>query len=164
VTGVALQFLVVGAVLFALGAVGFLVRRNLIIMFLCVELMLQGATLNLVGFSRYHGNLQGQSFVIFLLTTAACESAIALALVVAVYTRWRTLDAARASTLNERTEPGAKFPLDPSPAEARHVDYPPSPTLAPAGPEPPVGEVVRNLRPSGRAGDSARSPGEFTNV
>src|SRR5262249_52452457 len=78
VTGVALQFIVVGAALFALGAVGFLVRRNLIIMFLCVELMLQGATLNLIGFSRYHGNLQGQSFVVFLLATAASESAIAL--------------------------------------------------------------------------------------
>jgi NADH-quinone oxidoreductase subunit K len=164
VTGVALEFLVVGAVLFALGAVGFLVRRNLIIMFLCVELMLQGATLNLVGFSRYHGNVQGQSFVIFLLTTAACESAIALALVVAIYTRFRTLDAARVSQLNERTEPGAKFPLDPSPAEPRHADYPTSPMLAPAGPEPPVGEVVRNLRPAGRTGETRRTTGEFTNV
>jgi NADH-quinone oxidoreductase subunit K len=159
VTGVALQFLVVGAVLFALGAVGFLVRRNLIIMFLCVELMLQGATLNLVGFSRYHGNLQGHSFVIFLLTTAACESAIALALLVAVYTKFKTLDAARISGLNERTDPGAKFPLDPSPAEPRHTGFEPSPTLSPAGPEPSVGEVVRHVHPSAgelrRTGDPA---------
>jgi NADH-quinone oxidoreductase subunit K len=163
VTGVALQFIVVGAALFALGAVGFLVRRNLIIMFLCVELMLQGATLNLVGFSRYHGNLQGQSFVVFLLATAACESAIALALIVAIYTKMKTLDAARISALNERTEPGAKFPLDPSPPEPRGDDYEPSPNLPLAGPEPSVGEIVRHINPAGRSAETRRT-GDRTHV
>jgi NADH-quinone oxidoreductase subunit K len=159
VTGVPLQFLVVGAALFALGAVGFLVRRNLIIMFLCVELMLLGATLNLVGFSRYHGNLQGQSFVVFLLATAACEAAIALALIVAIYTKMKTLDAARVSGLHERTDPGAKFPLDPSPAEPRFDELEASPSLPLAGPEPPVGEVVRNLKPAGRSEEIRRTGG-----
>lgn len=162
-TGVALQFVVAGAALFALGAVGFLVRRNLIIMFLCVELMLQGATLNLVGFSRYHGNLQGQSFVVFLLATAACESAIALALIVAVYTKMRTLDAARISTLNERTEPGAKFPLDPSPPEQRIAEFEPSPNLSVAGEEPTVGEIVRNIKPEKKSSE-ARHTGDRTHV
>lgn len=162
-TGVALQFIVAGAALFSLGAVGFLVRRNLIIMFLCVELMLQGATLNFVGFSRYHGNLQGQSFVVFLLATAACESAIALALIVAIYTKLKTLDAARVSLLNERTEPGAKFPLDPSPSELRGVDFEPSPSLPLAGPEPAVGEIVRNIKPASRSPE-ARRTGDRTHV
>ena len=55
------NYLVVGAILFVLGAIGFLTRRNLITMFLSVEMMLQGVALNLVAFGRYHGNLQGQS-------------------------------------------------------------------------------------------------------
>jgi len=155
-TGVAMQFVVVGASLFALGAIGFLVRRNLIIMFLCIELMLAGATLNLVGFSRYHGNLQGHSMVIFLLATAACESAVALALVVAIYTKTKTLDAARISMLNERDHVPSKFPLDPSPAEARVADYPESPSLAPAGPEPSVGEVIKSVRPAAPTGGRNR--------
>jgi NADH-quinone oxidoreductase subunit K len=160
VTGVVLQFLVVGAVLFALGAVGFLVRRNLIVMFLCIELMLAGATLNVVGFAKYHGNLQGHSLVVFLLATAACESAIALALVVAIYTKTKTLDAARISTLNERDDVPSKFPLDPSPAEPRFADYPTSPSLAPAGPEPSVGEVVKSVKPA----KAVAPPGARTNV
>src|SRR5262249_39932877 len=74
-------YLTVGAILFVLGMVGFLARRNLIIMFLCVEMMLQGVALNLVAFARYRGNLQGQAFTLFILTVAACEAAIALALI-----------------------------------------------------------------------------------
>src|SRR5579859_5470180 len=86
------NYLVVGAILFVLGMIGFLSRRNLIIMFLCAEMMLQGVALNLVAFARYRGNLQGQSFVLFILTVAACEAAIALALILMLYKRKRTLD------------------------------------------------------------------------
>ena len=74
--------LLVSAVLFALGMVGFLTRRNLILMFLCTELMFQGAAIAFVAFGRMHLDPQGQVFVIFILTVAAAEAALALALVV----------------------------------------------------------------------------------
>ncbi len=88
------HYLFTGAVLFCLGVVGFLTRRNLIIMFLCTEMMFQGVVVTLVGFSHFHGNFAGQTFVIFVLTIAAAEAALALGLVVLLYRRKRTLDAA----------------------------------------------------------------------
>src|SRR5262249_59333889 len=69
------NYLVVGAILFALGMIGFLARRNLILMFLSAEMMLQGVALNLVAFARYRGNLQGQAFTLFIIAVAACEPA-----------------------------------------------------------------------------------------
>lgn len=87
------HFLLTGAVLFCLGLVGFISRRNLIIMFLCTELMFQGIAVSLVAFSRYHLNDAGQTFVIFVLTIAAAEAALALGLVVLLFRRRRTLDA-----------------------------------------------------------------------
>ena len=63
----------------AIGMLGFLTRRNMIIMFLSAEMMLQGVAINLVAFARYRGNLHGQVFVLFLLTVAACEAGLALA-------------------------------------------------------------------------------------
>ena len=92
-------FLFTGAVLFALGLIGFVSRRNLIIMFLCTEMMFQGVAVTLVAFSRYHLNYTGQTFVIFVLTIAAAEAALALGLVVLLFRRRRTLDAAAWSTL-----------------------------------------------------------------
>jgi NADH-quinone oxidoreductase subunit K len=73
------NYLMVGAALFVLGMVGFLARRNLIVMFLSAEMMLQGTALSLVGFGRYHGSWTGQIFTIVILTVAACEASIALA-------------------------------------------------------------------------------------
>jgi NADH-quinone oxidoreductase subunit K len=87
------HYLIVGAILFTLGIIGFVTRRNLIIMFLCTEMMFQGVSLSLVAFSRYHGNVTGQTFVIFVLTIAAAEAALALGLVVLLFRRKRTLDA-----------------------------------------------------------------------
>lgn len=87
------HYLFTGAVLFALGIVGFISRRNLIIMFLCTEMMFQGVAITLVAFSRLHMNESGQTFVIFLLTIAAAEAALALGLVVLLFRRKRTLDA-----------------------------------------------------------------------
>ena len=86
------HYLVVGAVLFVLGIVGFLTRRNLIVMFLSAEMMLQGVAVNLVAFARFRGNLQGQVFVLFIITVAACEAAIALALILILYRSRRSLD------------------------------------------------------------------------
>jgi len=87
------HFLLTGAVLFVFGLIGFLTRRNLIIMFLCTEMMFQGVVVSLAAFSRFHMNTTGQTFVIFVLTIAAAEAALALGLVVLLFRRKRTLDA-----------------------------------------------------------------------
>ncbi|MCG3136756.1 MAG: NADH-quinone oxidoreductase subunit 11 [Phycisphaerae bacterium] len=86
------NYILVGALLFGLGVIGFLTRRNLIVVFLCTELMFQGVVVNLVAFARYWGNLQGQAFALFLLVIAAVEAGLALALVVVLYRRRGTLD------------------------------------------------------------------------
>lgn len=86
-------YVVLGALLFALGLVGFLTRRNLIIMFLSTEVMFQGILLNLVGFGRFHRQLDGQAFALFLLVIAAVEAGLALGLVVLLFRRKATLDA-----------------------------------------------------------------------
>lgn len=87
------HYLFVACAMFVLGLVGFLTRRNLIIMFLCTELMFQAAGVALIAFSRYHMNHTGETFLIFVLTVAAAEAALALALVVLLFRRRETLDA-----------------------------------------------------------------------
>lgn len=87
------HYLFVAAAMFAIGLIGFLTRRNLIVMFLCTELMFQAAGIALIAFSRYHLNHTGETFVIFVLTVAAAEAAMALALVVLLFRRRETLDA-----------------------------------------------------------------------
>jgi NADH-quinone oxidoreductase subunit K len=91
-------YITVGAILFVLGLIGFVTRRNLILMFLCTELIFQGVILTLVGFNRYHllngkPGLEGQVFTIFLLVVAAAEAALAMALVMLLQRHKRTLDA-----------------------------------------------------------------------
>lgn len=86
-------YVILGAVLFALGLVGFLARRNLIVVFLATEVMFQGVVLNAVAFGRWHANLDGQAFALFLLVIAAVEAGLALGLVVLLYRRRGTLDA-----------------------------------------------------------------------
>lgn len=85
------HYLVLSGAMFTLGLVGFITRRNLIVMFLCTELMFQASGLALIAFSRYHLNLDGQTFVIFVLTVAAAEAAMALALVVLLFRRRESL-------------------------------------------------------------------------
>lgn len=87
------HYLLAGALLFVIGLIGFVARRNLIVMFLCTEMMFQGIVVTMVAFSRYHMNFDGQVFVIFVLTIAAAEAALALGLVVLLYRRKHTLDA-----------------------------------------------------------------------
>jgi NADH-quinone oxidoreductase subunit K len=87
------HYLVVSALLFIIGLIGFVTRRNLIIMFLCTELMFQAAGLAMIAFGRYHLNFTGQTFVIFILTVAAAEAAMGLALVVLLFRRKESLDA-----------------------------------------------------------------------
>src|SRR5512140_3279795 len=93
-TQLALQhYLAVGAIIFVIGLVGFCARRNLIVMFLCTELMFQGVAINLIAFGRYHGNFGGQAFVIFVLVIAAAEASVALGLVVLLFRKRNSLDA-----------------------------------------------------------------------
>ncbi len=86
-------YVILGALLFAMGLVGFLSRRNLIVMFLSTEVMFQGVLVNLVALGRLHENLDGQIFALFLLVIAAVEAGLGLGLVVLLYRRRETLDA-----------------------------------------------------------------------
>jgi len=95
---VALAF---SAALFCVGLVGFLVRRNMILMFLCTELMLQAAAIAFIAFGRMRMDTGGQVFVIFILTVAAAEAALALGLVVLLYRRRETLSAEAWQELHE---------------------------------------------------------------
>jgi NADH-quinone oxidoreductase subunit K len=126
------HFLIVGAALFALGMIGFLARRNLIVMFLSAELMLQGVALNLAAFARYRGNLQGQAFVLFIITVAACEAAVAMALILMLFRGRQSLDVSLWQDLREPGEEATvdEEPLPPPPAPE------PLPQLTPAGIEP----------------------------
>jgi len=95
------HYLVVGALLFVIGMIGFLTRRNMILMFLNVELMVQGVAINFVAFARHRGNMDGQSFFLFLLAVAACEAAIALALILVLYKINHSLDISLWQSLRE---------------------------------------------------------------
>lgn len=79
------HYLVVSFLLFCLGMFGVILRRNLLIIYMGLELMLNAANLALVAFSRYNNNLDGQVFVFFVITVAAAEVAVGLALIVALY-------------------------------------------------------------------------------
>lgn len=91
--------LALSAVLFSLGALGVLIKRNIIVMFMSIELMLNAANIALVAFSRAHGNLDGQIVVFFTMTLAAAEVAIGLAIIVALFRIKRTVDVDRATLL-----------------------------------------------------------------
>ena len=126
------HYLAVGAILFCLGLVGFMTRRNLIVMFLSAELMLQGVALNFVAFSRHHGNLHGQVFTLFVIAVAACEAGVALALFLMLYRRARSVDVSLWQALRE---PGLPPVTDPEPLPAEPPEAP-LPHLPPAGAEP----------------------------
>jgi NADH:ubiquinone oxidoreductase subunit K len=85
-------YLVVSALIFSIGAGGVLVRRNPLVILLCIELMLNAANLALVGFSRVHGNMDGQMFALIVIVVAACEVAVGLGLIVALFRRRLPID------------------------------------------------------------------------
>ena len=87
------HYLAVGGIMFVIGMIGFMTRRNLILMSLCTELMFQGVVINLVAFGAYHGNFAGQAFTIFVLVIAAAEASLALGLIVLLFRHKATLDA-----------------------------------------------------------------------
>jgi NADH-quinone oxidoreductase subunit K len=123
------DYLIVGALLFTLGLVGFLARRNLIVMFLCAELMLQGVSMTLVAFSAFHGTWGGQVLAIFSLALAAAEAGIALALFVVLYRRGHSLDVSIWQDLREADQP----PVVDESAGDEKPSEPSWPHLPPAG-------------------------------
>ncbi len=84
------EYLVVSVLLFCLGLLGVIVRRNLLVIYMSLELMLNAANLALVAFSRFANNLDGQVFVFFIITVAAAEVSVGLALIVALYRKRQT--------------------------------------------------------------------------
>ena len=84
------HYLVVSALLFCLGLLGVITRRNLLVMYMSLELMLNAANLALVSFSRFNNNLNGQILVFFFITVAAAEVSVGLALIVALYRKRQT--------------------------------------------------------------------------
>ncbi|MBJ6726014.1 NADH-quinone oxidoreductase subunit NuoK [Geomesophilobacter sediminis] len=86
------NYLILSAILFSIGTIGVLVRRNAIVIFMCIELMLNAVNLTLISFSHYLGSIDGQVFVFFIMTVAAAEAAVGLALMIAFYKNRESID------------------------------------------------------------------------
>ena len=138
------NYLIVGAVLFGIGLIGFISRRNMIIMFLAAEMMLQGISLSLVAWSRFHNNFGGQMLVIFIIAVAACEPAIVLAVVITLFQRRGQLDVADWQTLREANQPPFEDKQLPQEPEVQPESWP---QLAPAGILPKVPPEQIDYRP-----------------
>ena len=93
------QYLLVSGALFAIGLLGVIVRSNLLIIYMSLELMLNAANVALVAMSRFNGNLDGQVMVFFIITVAAAEVSVGLALIVALYRKRQTIDVADLATM-----------------------------------------------------------------
>jgi NADH-quinone oxidoreductase subunit K len=96
----AANYLYVSALLFTIGAVGVVIRRNAIVVFMCIELMLNAANLSFVTFSRINGDLNGQVMAFFTMVVAACEVVIGLAIIVTIYRSRRSASVDDASLLS----------------------------------------------------------------
>lgn len=86
------HYLVLSAILFTLGVIGVLIRRNAIIVFMCIELMLNAVNISFVACAHYLNSMQGQLFVFFTMTVAAAEAAVGLAIIVAVFRNKETVN------------------------------------------------------------------------
>ncbi|MCH7695397.1 MAG: NADH-quinone oxidoreductase subunit NuoK [Proteobacteria bacterium] len=92
--------LVLAAILFCISVAGiFINRKNVIILLMCIELMLLSVNMNFIAFSHFHGDIRGQVFVFFILTVAAAESAIGLAILVVLFRKRKTINVADLDTL-----------------------------------------------------------------
>ncbi len=114
--------LVLAAILFGVGLVGVACRRNVLVILLSVEILLNAANLAFVAFSKIHGNITGQVFVFFAMAIAAAEVAVGLAIVIAVYRLRRVVDANAASDLRERSL-GEVPPIEPEGRDVPHADH-----------------------------------------
>ncbi len=144
-----MQALTVGAILFVLGLIGFLSRRNMILMFLSLEMMLAGISTNFIAFGHHFGNFHGQVFAIMILTVASCEAALALSLVVALYRRSPTLDIRVWSNLRElpQSDASLKSVADELRENAKPEETEaPLPHLTPAGRDPMIDPMHDRLK------------------
>ena len=94
-----MAYVQLSAVLFTIGAIGVLLRRNSLVVFLCIELMLNAANLAFVSFARLHGNIDGQVTTFFVLVVAACEVVVGLAIIVQIFRTRRSASVDDASLL-----------------------------------------------------------------
>ncbi|MCC6627089.1 MAG: NADH-quinone oxidoreductase subunit NuoK [Chloroflexi bacterium] len=92
-------YLILSAVLFTTGVVGVLIRKNPLVMFMCIEMMLNSANLAFVAFARHHVQLDGQVFVFFLMAVAAAEVVVGLAIIVSIFRTKATIDVDEVSAL-----------------------------------------------------------------
>ena len=92
-------YLVLAAALFTIGGVGLLIRRNVIVMFMCIELMLNAVNLSFVAFASFFQDVTGQLFVFIVMTVAAAEAAVGLGIIIAIFRNRETLDVDDASIL-----------------------------------------------------------------
>lgn len=92
-------FLGVSAIMFSIGIIGVLIRRNAVVIFMCVELMLNAVNLSLVSFSSFHGNIDGQILVFFALAVAAAEAVVGLAIIIAIFRNNLTVDVSEINLL-----------------------------------------------------------------
>src|ERR1700739_1472986 len=95
------HYVALSVILFVIGAVGVLVRRNAIVVFMCIELMLDACHLSFVAFARMHGNLDGQVIAFFVMVVAAAEVVVGLAILMAIYRARRSAAGGRANPLRD---------------------------------------------------------------
>lgn len=94
-----INYVTLASVLFAIGAVGFVIRKNAIVVFMCLELMLNAVNIAFVAFSRHNGNIDGQIAVFFVMVVAAAEAAVGLAIIISIFRNIKSLDTPDASEL-----------------------------------------------------------------
>jgi len=159
-TGEVERYLIVGAVLFVIGALGFFTRRNMIVIVLSAEMMLHGVSLTLVTFSRVHHNLEGQAFTIFILTVAACEAGLALSLILALYQSSKSLDIEFWTELREPDLPPPMLAEDAEAAAGIPLPALAFPRLPAAGRVPDIHDTRDAERVDDAASPTAESPTE----
>ena len=93
------SYLTISAIMFTIGAIGVMVRKNAIVVFMCIELMLNAVNIAFVAFSRVHANLQGQIAVFFVMVVAAAEAAVGLALIISVFRSIQSVETTDSSEL-----------------------------------------------------------------
>ncbi len=86
------NYLILSAIIFSIGTLGVLIRRNAIVIFMCVEMMLNAVNLTFIALSKYLGSIDGQVFVFFVMTVAAAEAAVGLALMISFYKNRESID------------------------------------------------------------------------
>lgn len=86
------SYLILSAILFSIGTIGVLTRRNAIVIFMCIEMMLNAVNLTFIAFSKFLGNLDGQVFVLLVMTVAAAEAAVGLALMISFFKNRESID------------------------------------------------------------------------